>query len=276
MTNTATLRGVTVGEGTVYPFMSPPRLPGITARQGTVPLIRGGSAFTGGDVGEAGTLGLEVFVNGATSAAVMPLLDTLSAAWSPSGVNVVEEATLVLGDQTRVYRGRPTAAVPDLTWLIEGHLSAARLAFLVSDYRWYSATVKSVMTAVGASTGGMVTPMVTPMVTTGSGSSGRAAVTNGGTAPADWVAVVTGGTAGTETPRLILEGQMVEIGGTVPAGSVLLVDSRDQYVSLDGAPRPWATPGSVWWKIPPGQSTFQFGAVSGDGTATLSWRDASF
>ena len=271
MTSSATLRDVTVGEGTDYPFMSPPGLPGVRARQSTVPRLSGGISFTGADVGDGGTLPLEVFVDGATSAAVMSLIDEVVAAWSPS--DIVEELELVLAGQTRVYRGRPAGAVPDLQWLLEGHLAAVKLDFTVSDYRWYSATPKSVQVTVASMSGGMDTPMVTPMVTTGSGSTGDVPVTNNGTAPAPWTAFLAGPLT---TPRLILGGKVLTVGGTIAAGSTAVLDSREGSLLVNGAPQPWVTVDSEWWDIPPGQSTLSFRAAAGTGSVLVSWPDASY
>lgn len=273
MTETQTLRGVTTGQGTSYPWRAMPRGLGTQSRRNRVQLLTGGVAPVGADVGEAGELSFEVTVLGTSPSNTEALVNTLVAAWAPSYEEEVEELSLVLESVARVYRGRPIGSTIVLDGIRRGSLAAAQLRFEVVDDRWFSSTVKSVGVTVAGSSGGMDTPMDTPMVTTGSGSTGDVTVTNDGTAPAPWTAYLSGPLT---SPRLILGGYTILIDGDIAAGSTVVVDSREQTVLVDGASQPWSTPTSTWWEIPPGASTFSFRASAGTGTATLTWRDASY
>jgi hypothetical protein len=260
--------GITLGDPP-YILTAAPSGYGVTARRMRVKNMAGGAHVNGADVSESRDLVYEVVVVADEEEQVEPLVDWLIAAWAPTD-QVVE---LTAG--VKVRRGRPVGSDVDYELLIAGKAARVRLVFDAIDPLWYSTTIKSVTVTAGASSGGMVTPMVTPMVTTGTGSLGDAPVVNDGTAPAPWTATLTGGTAGVDTPRLIMGGAMIEILGTIPAGSVLTIDSRTRSVLLNGQPRPWVAFTSAWWEIPPGLSTFSYRAQTGDGTAQLVWRDAS-
>lgn len=239
---------------------------GVVARQNTVELPRGGIAFIDDDVSDAGTISFEALILGDDLDDAKALWLALAAAWSPGGG---DELALTIGTGTQVYRGRPLSCVP----VLDGYSTAvARCTFTVTDPRWFSTATQSVSVTVASSSGGMDTPMDTPMVTTGSGSTGDAAVFNAGTADAPWYAYIVGPVT---TPRLILNGQLLEIVGDVPAGSMMTVDSETGVIRLDGASRPWDTFESTWWEIPPGASTLSFRAAAGTGSMVLVWQDAS-
>lgn len=244
-------------------------LPGSTSRQNTVELATGGITFVGDDVGEAGAVSFECHIIGASVDDCADLADDLVATFA--AYSDVDECAATVGTRTKVYRGRPLSCVPVLDGSDTG---SARCTFTVADPRWYS-TTKSVNVTVASMSGGITTPIDTTggITSTGSGSSGDVTVVNAGTAPAPWTAYINGPVT---TPRLILGGQTLELLGDVPAGSTLVVDSYNGTIRLDGASRPWKSFESVWWEIPPGTSTFSFRAVTGTGTATLIWQDASF
>jgi hypothetical protein len=265
---TITAGGVTVAE---HPALSPfvlstLSLSGTVSRQNTVHLPDGGVAFVGRDVGEAGSISFECHIIGSSTDDCVDLTDDIMAAFGPA--SDTRELTLTMGTRSKVFRGRPLSCVPVLDGSDTG---SARCSFTVAEPRWFSGVTKSVTVGVASLSGGFTTPFTTPFVTTGSGSSGDVMVTNAGTAPAPWSAYITDVT----NPRLILGGNTIELIGVVPAGSVLVVDSYEGTIRLDGASRPWATFESVWWEIPPGASTFSFRAAAGTGTATLAWQDAS-
>lgn len=277
MTYTATLRGYTFGDEQEWDWLpGSARFESNGYRGMRIPIAgRHGEHAAGGDYASSSRLVFELEHGSENRVTVEQAGARLRAAFAPHTANGLLELTVDLPSGAVVVRGRPTPPqiVPDANHFGYG---VARAVFEMCDPLLYAAGMSSVTVSVGGTGGGVTSPIVSPVVSTSSGTSGDAAVTNSGTAPAHWVASLTGGTTGVDTPRLILEGQLIQIDGTIPAGSVLTIDSRDRSVLLDGQPRAWAAFRSAWWLIPPGQSTFSYRAVSGDGSATLTWRDASF
>lgn len=246
-------------------------LPGRAQRLNAVALAAGGDAFVGRSVADAGSLAFECHILGDSVEDCADLSDELQAEFGDTEVD--GELPVTIGTTTRVYRGRPSTYVPVLDGTNTG---SGRCTFALSDPRWFDDLAKSVTVTVASTTGGITTPIDTTggITSTGSGSTGDANVVNNGTAPAPWVAYISGPVT---TPRLMLGGQTVELLGDVLAGSTLVVDSHDGSVRLGvgGASRPWVSFESEWWEIPPGTSTFSFRAAAGTGSTTLIWQDAS-
>lgn len=277
---TATLRGVTVGRGTRFPWREMPTGFDTTARTAVVPYHHGGERPVGASVPETTMLTFDVHLNGRTPAEVTTLRDTLAAAWAANGEYGMEELAVEFADGVRrVYRGRPASAVFALDMLGKGSLGAALLTFAAYDPLWYSGEVKSVM-AYPPVMGGGVTVENDGVLVEDDGviveatpSTGDRTVVNEGTAPAHWQARLVGPLT---VPRLYLGGVGVQIDAIIPAGATGVVDSRTESVTFDGAPRPWIAFASTWWRIPPGQHTFSLRAEAGTGSVELTWRDANY
>jgi hypothetical protein len=127
-----------------------------------------------------------------------------------------------------------------------------------------SAAVQS--PAVGLST---VAPGVgfplTFNVAFGASSSNSVQVTNGGLYDAAPVYKITGPVT---SPKIInaVTGQFLQLNIALGAGDVLVVDTQNKVVRLNGVNRNnTVAPGSRWFLLPPGTSTLQF--ASTDGTA---------
>lgn len=274
----ATLRDYTIGDFQDWEFTANWQL-GIGDYEGQRAKLPGrhGNVPMGADLAGAGllTFDLEYLHAGSTGAQAEAAGFALKDAWSPETGDDVVELEVVMQSGTFVYLGRPMR--PDVITDEFGY-GTAHVQFETCDPLTYLSTTKSVTATAGGTSGGLTTPLTTPVTTTGSGSTGDVSVTNAGTAPVSrWVIALTGGSAGVATPRLMLGGQVVTIDGTIPAGVTALVDSDTGTITIGGAAVPWISPTSVWWSIPPSTtSTFSYRAASGDGTATLIWRDANY
>lgn len=274
----ATVRDYTVGDFQDWEFTANWAL-GLGDYEGQRAKLLGrhGNVPMGADLGAAGLLSFQLEYDHpgtATSATAEAAAFALKDAWHPEDSDDVVELELVMQSGTFVYLGRPMkpAVVTD-----EFGYGTALVQFETCDPLTYLATTKSVNASAGGTSGGVTTPLTTPLTTTGSGSTGDAAVFNNGTAPvARWVVALTGGSAGVLSPRLMLGGDTVTIDGFIPAGISALVDSDTASITIGDQAQPWINPTSVWWSIPPGPSTFSYRAASGDGTATLIWRDANY
>lgn len=267
----ASLRGVRIGEGSDYPFRAMPSGFGVrNTRASTVVQGADGQRFLGADQLAPLTLTFDVHVIATTPVLRQQAAETLQAAWGPTREGVTTLIVAVNGIE-RVVFGRPLRCEVDYSRLAFGTIRA-RCIFETSDARIFDATVDSIV--LGLSPGGGVTAPVTAPVTAGVGSDSDGTATNTGTFETEWVAVVQGPVTG---PRLTLAstGETVEIDGTVPAGSQLIVSSTDGSVLLNGSPRQnWVSFSSRFFKLPAGANTVRFRAASGTGSCTFSWRSA--
>lgn len=273
MAYTASLRGYTFGDAQEWGW--DPNTPAVFTPDGyrtqrDVVVGRDGATAVGADYAGSQLVAWGLVAVG-SAAALEAMASRLRAAFAPNKTGLVEELTLTQASGSQILRGRPGVATIDPTQFPYG-IGRARVVFEMVDPLRYNAASSTVSVTFGGTSGGMDTQLVTPMVTTGSGSSGDAAVSNTGTGPVEWVATINGPVT---TPRLILGGYTIQLDADIPAGSLVAVDSRTASVTQDGQPRPWASFSSVWWQIPPGASTFSARAAAGTGTATLTWRDGS-
>lgn len=273
---TATLNGVTIGDGTGYLWQTEPQGLGPGAYSTARTKLAGvdGSRPSGGDTlpSRLVVFDIEIF-DGRTydeggTLAVEEAADVLKAAWAPvrSGVTQLE---LELANGPRILYGRPIEVEIDGSDMLFGK-ARARLVFEATDPRFYASTVDSNVLGLTEG-GGMTFPLTFPLVFGASSDSGAAAV-NAGTIEAPWTATITGPMTDC---RLVLAETAAEvvIDGEVPAGSTLVLSSADRSVLLDGSPRQsWLTLSSRWWQLSPGSNTVRFRAASGSGTCTFSWR----
>ena len=276
--HSATLRGLVIGDGSPYKFDREPEGLGVgrysTARierlwtDGT--FVAGADRLTAREV----TFSVEAWDGrdfaGGGSAGVETLLQALQAAWAPVRVGTIP-LTLNLAGTDRVLFGRPIAVDVDAEGLLYG-FARVRLVFEATDPRLFSEVQSSVVLGLAVG-GGMTFPLTFPL-TFGAGSDSDAAAVNAGTFETTWTATITGPVT---TPRITLAstGQFVELDGTVPAGSSLVVSQADGSVLLDGSPRQsWVTLPSRFFTLPPGSNTIRFRAASGTGSCTFSWRSA--
>ena len=274
---TASLRGLTIGDGTSYEWESEPDLGlGGYRTSRLEPSDADGVRVAGPDrlPSRFVTFEVEVFdgrgYDDGGTAAVEALVDALRAAWAPVRSGTVT-LTLSLAGGDRQLFGRPVGCLPDLSGALFGR-ARARLTFEATDPRMFSAVESSIV--LGLTEGGGLEFPVTFPATFGSGGDSDGVAVNDGTFETDWVAALAGPLT---TPRLTVaaSGLYVELDGTVPAGSLLVLSSADKAVLLDGSPRPgWLTLRSRWWQLEPLNNTVRFRAASGSGSCTFSWRSA--
>jgi hypothetical protein len=121
---TATIRGLTVGDGTDYPLVQP----GITGLG--VPSTRTADQERGhlsGDVGgddvlQKRVLTIPVGIDADTASAAWTLFVALKTAWAPSYEDI--PLVLAIADTSITYNGRPRGLDADLVWLGKGWVSA--------------------------------------------------------------------------------------------------------------------------------------------------------
>ena len=191
-------------------------------------------------------------------------------AWAPVTSGIIA-LSLTLANSERILYGRPIVSEFNMGDMHHGR-ARCRLVFQALDPRLFS-TTESAVTLGLSDPGGFTFPLTFPLTFGVSGNSDGQAV-NAGTYSSDWTASIVGPVT---DPKILHSdsGQYVEMSGTVPAGSVLLVSSADKSIILNGSPRQsWLTLTSRWWELASGSNTIRFRAASGTGSATISWRDA--
>lgn len=269
-TFTATLRGYTIGCG--QPVNMRPAPQGLGIGQYTAPRLErpftDGSMVTGPDTLPSRFVTFDALCRGNPEDVESHLAD-LHAAWGPVRSGTIDLTVALTGGEW-ILRGRPVDVSFDITNLHYG-VGLARLVFEATDPRMFSAVEQSIVLGLNSG-GGMDFPLEFPL-TFGAGSDSDGSVVNAGTFETEWAAVFSGPVT---TPRLALgeTGEFIELNGTVPDGSTLVVTS-DGQVLFNGSPRPsWPTLRSTFWKLPTGTSTIRYRAASGSGLCTFSWRDA--
>lgn len=273
-TVSATIRDLVLG---IYPYRFSAPVTGLefTARQSQSQNASGGFTFDGPGIADPAVLTLPLFAFGETPAEAIDLMDAVAAVWAPSDTDL--ELTLDLAGSVRVFYGRPAGFTPSYANVLQHSFGEILATFARSDPLWYSASVTTTPPLIiGVATGGMPTPMPTPMVTAASGTIGETVVDNTGSAPAHWTAQITA-TSTLATPRLFINGRMIQLNGVLETGETVELDSRDESASIGGAPRAWIDHTSTSsWQLPPGPSAVKVTAVSGDGYLVLTFRAAHY
>ena len=276
MSYQATLRGLTIGDGTDFEWETAPEGLGLpqfeTSRVQRVAVD--GRRPMGPDLlgSRMVTFNVEIWAGPGGTVLVESLMDELKQAWAPVRSGTIP-LTFDLEGGERLLVGRPAACDIDLSALIyaKSH-GRARLVFEATDPRLYAETLSSVVLGLTVG-GGMVFPLTFPL-TFGAGSDSDGVAVNEGNTDAPWTATIVGPVT---TPRITLgaTGEFLELDGVVPSGSTLVVDSATQSILLDGSPRQsWQTLLSRWWSLAPGSNTVRYRASSGTGSCTFSWRSA--
>ncbi len=198
----------------------------------------------------------------------------LAAAFAPSHVDV--ELRWCLGGVEHAVFGRPRMVDPDVKTIGLGY-AITQCAFAATDPLIYSGVEHSVQLGLPQTTGGLTVPMACPITVVATVASGRAAVTNAGTAPVGmrWriggpvsdprVAVVS--SSGTSTTRFWLD---------LDAGQWLDVDTAARTVLMNGVVSRRGQASGDWPMLPPGAAEVAFASAAYDVSAllTVSWRDA--
>lgn len=233
--------------------------------------------FVGAEYLEGRDISIPLTIRGDNAEDAMQKLDALLTAWYfDSRAQVDYDATTTLhvqlpGKGERLLRGRPRRVKPDITNLISGKIPAS-LEFFASDPRWYGATLHDRVLIVSAEASGYGFPR---QFDYGFG---------GGTSPV--ITVQNSGTIGTLPTfrvhgpitnfslRNQTTGKELRITYTLPAGQYLDIDFAAKTVLLGGTASRYFAKSGEWWEIEPGLNSIRLTAVSGEGTATMNWRDA--
>lgn len=236
---TATLRGVTVGDGTDYPITQP----GITGlgipntRTSDQPRGHLSGDFGGDDVLEKRVLTIPVGINAETQGEAWTLLTALKTAWTPGPLDV--PLVLNIAGSTLTYQGRSRGLDLQAPWMGQGWADVL-LTFEALDP---FAEGETVDVAVGP----------TPTI-----------IANLGNAPVNdrWSMVLTP-SASTVT---VTNGAIDEPPLVIDATGVaeLTLDGYQRTLFADDAQSPFlVTPGSGWMQLVPGNQSVTVAGASG-------------
>jgi len=273
---TATLRTVTMGKGTTYPWAEMPDgfgLPDICSADIDLPRhdgILAGDDFLGGR-----RLVFDVHINATAQGVAETAVNTLKAVWGPSHVDVPLDLRLT-GTPTeyRLY-GRPRGCSVQLDRKFRSGVMRARCEFLATDPRLFGAETTTVI-GLPAGTAGLLFPAEAPFVFGGLSSPGEALVNNTGTYETDWTATFTGPLTSPIIEHVGLGRSLSFTGLTIATGETLELDSRTKSALLNGTASRYSSlsASSRWWTLPVGNSTIRFRAGSGSGILTVRHRPA--
>jgi tail protein len=272
---TATIRGLTIGDGTGYPWTAEPAglLSTATIRTDDQNRPRRDGVVAGDDYRGPKNLNFEVMIDEQTGPDAEAAAVALAAAFAPSAIDLELDVEVTGTPAVYTLIGRPRGAEIVLPSDLDAGIAFGRCAFMATDPILYGPQDSTQITLVDPGEG-LEFPVTFPIVFSGGGSgSGTGAAPNGGTTPVDWTATLSGPLT---NPRIALSGsgQFVQVSATINVGQTVVVDSREAAILLNGtAPRPqWFGTGSSWWQLQPGSNSVVFTADAGTGTATFAWR----
>lgn len=237
-------------------------------------VIPGRNGLTGGDDfygGMAVTFGIDVR---ARDAALTSAVDALRAAFARSDVDLPLYVQM-FGTQ-RLRWVRPRRLSIDMTQAPFG-LARATAQVMVMDPFGYADAESAASASVSVAASALTFPVTFPITFGATYSPGSLIATNAGTAPANWVATITGPVT---DPTLInnTTGQTLSLTGVVPVGLDLVIDSKSRTIILDGSVNraDMRDLGSEWFDLVPGANyiTYDASPTPPIGSLTLSWRSA--
>lgn len=268
MTTTISLRSVTMGDGTSYPFdeSAPEYFGWDDLRISDTPRPQAHGVFS--DTPDY--LGLKYltfpFVLPDTAAT---LHEQVAVAWLPAESNV--ELTITTPTRVWLAYGKPRGLRAGTHRYLPQGIMRTIGRFEMTDPRLYEDTQIGGTTGLGETTGGLGFPHGFPHGF-GSATPGVIAIDNTGNFPAPWTAVVTAGVGGLANPMITLDtGERIEIAISLTEGQTLEIDQLAHEVLLNGiASRSGnvSRPASTWFELPVGESQVSFGG-SGEGTLDL-------
>lgn len=272
---TVTFAGLTIGNGTPIPILQ------ITGLE-DLPTVRTGDLERGYADGETPGLDLAagrdisidvvVFDSGTGDfAGNIEALKAATASGAPESLMVFQ----LPGRPARVMNVRARRRSLPVAGSYQYRQAPATIEFHATDPRIYDQTWQSIVIGLPSAVSGLTFPATAPFTFGAAGTGGTVFVTNSGGYPAPWVAQFSGPLTG---PTIGLSGGgAVTLTGSLAAADVLTIDSLSRSVTLNGtASRAgWVSSSSVWWSLAKGPSTVQFGAVSGTGQCTFSFRNTT-
>jgi hypothetical protein len=144
------------------------------------------------------------------------------------------------------------------------------LSLEAPDPRRYSVVELASSTGLPVTTGGLRVPIRVPVRVNATVTSGRVTVTNDGNEAAPVALEVTGPCPAGATVTNLTTGQQLTIPEAVPAGQVLVLDSRAKTARIDGVAARTVT--GTWFDLLPGANELAFGAPAYDAAAQLTIR----
>jgi len=158
---------------------------------------------------------------------------------------------------------------------LDGYVLAT-LQLVANDPLIYSDAEHAVATGAPTVSGGFTFTFTFPFNFGTIGSGGVVAVSNVGTAPAPWIAIVQGPCVGVTIADHF--GGRVRWDGTLAAGEVLTIDSHPaRHTAVIGGTASrfgLIAADSTWFDLLPGSNEIFFSTDNGAGALTFSWRDA--
>jgi hypothetical protein len=270
MTLTVTLRDLVHGTGSpdlrLLRATNPFEAPDIRVNDTEMPGSHG--AVAGVDLHGMRRVPLTVQLRAATWEDALARMPDVVAAWAPGSADVELRWTDDTGDY--LLFGRPRQAAPDMSNAGAGLINFD-CRFAATDPFIYSAAEKLGGTLAPSPPVGFGLPLTFPLEFGDPGVGGSMQITNEGTAPAPWRALVVGPCS---EPRLVGPDGAITFGGDLGAGELLELDSRARTVLLGGVSSRYALLTEFsWFSLPPGTSEVQFATADGQGGVFFAWRD---
>lgn len=272
------LRGLLLGRGTPYTFPADEvaNLWDLAEIRSSDLEIPGRNGVQGGDDLYGGlSLTFQIEVDADTPAGLQSALDDLRAAFARSDIDLPLYAQFLGTQRLRWVRprrfGAPVVVADD---------NSARVAvqLMVTDPFAYADTEESGSTTLTVSDDGLVFPVTFP-VTFGavSGGAGTFNAHNAGSAPAPWLASITGPISDASIENLTT-GEAFGLSGDIESGHTLSLDSKEKTLLLDGSTNAseMRAAGVQWFDLQPGDNTIRFFATNEPpyGVLTMTWRSA--
>jgi len=283
MSWTLTLRGVTVGTGTAWPFIEAPALFGIDSPRSNDALkpYGWGSTTHGPDLPSSRDISFSVWSNLLSESAALAALQTFQGAYGQADETL--ELTVSTPSQDFIVYGRPRRSIPNLENVGSGIIGVA-VQFRALDPRFYDATPTSTTVPLGAISGGLAYPFAYPFAY-GTASAGTATLNNLGNAPTSLKITIAPTSEAVTDPVVVNQttGERVEFESlTISPGRSLEIDFAERTVTLID---PFTAGGSVdvsstidrtvstWWTgsgvLATGSSTVT--TVAGGNNASVSY-----
>jgi hypothetical protein len=269
--------GLTLGAGTDYIVHAWGELglPTLRVSDRTRPFQHG--SFFGPEYIDARPIQIDLTIRGDDDEDCMANVDALVEAWyidarADQDYDVQTTLSVKLpGQDERFLYGRPRRSSIDISRIIAGKATAT-LEFLASDPRWLGSILNEATLNVAEPASGRGYDRGFDYGY-GGGSSNAVTCTNEGNFPTTPTLRLDGPLT---NPSVANEttGKSLELTYTLLTGEYLEIDFRDRTILLNGTASRYYTKSGDWWELIAGDNTVRLSTDSGDGNATLSWRDA--
>jgi hypothetical protein len=280
------VRDLVIGAGTGYRLMDDTNPFTVTVRadQGGPRAWNHGS-WSGAEWVNERVVPLRLLVEaaGGDTAAWLAAHQQLAAAFAPvadAGDQV--ELRFMMGGDEYLLLGRPRMVEPETSLIALGK-AFTRAAFVAQDPRIYSGELFSTgAVTLPSYAGGLLVPLTVPFNINSTLVGGAANLANTGTAPAGLSVRVDGPVSqprvGVRQPDGTLQEIVFLSGFDLPAGQWIEIDTAARTALLNGLPQASVRGQASWEMDPfpllPGTNVLRFGASSGTGTATATYRSA--